>query len=356
MKLSIFNILSKTVSLSFAVSMLAIAMPAMAEQIDRSRSAIDESLPSVTDLNLVVPSERKQQYIDSDSPEFDPDTIATSKNPSKARSTVKRRDVVATNAAEAAPVIEQSTKVKSTIRRRDTVATNGTEAGRTIEQPSKVRSTIRRRDIVATNATEATPVTEQSTKVRTIGHKQSVSSNITESVSTNSRENSRPKSSSRKIAAVSRPPLSGGNYLVLVKDPSKGTNDLGNPIYTLEAYANGEMQRSVNAVSGTGTTQNRNRNLSNTFAPLPDGTYHVSDQIVSGSVPEVGRTFIAITPRFETERSDLGIHLDPSFNKRNGSDGTAGCIGITNQADRDAINQFVIKYHPRNLIVKIASN
>ncbi len=330
MKSPIFNILSKTVSLSFAIATLAIAMPAMAGQIDRSRSTGDESLPSVTDLNLAIPTERKQQYIDSDSPDFNPDTIATSKSPSKARSTVRRRDIVATNAAEAASVSEQSSTVKSTIRRRN---------------------------IAATNPIEAVPVSEQSNKVRSAtGYKQSGKTNIAESESTNMRENSRSKSSSRKIAAVSRPPLSSGNYLVLVKDPSKGTNDRGNPIYTLEAYVNGEIQRSVNAVSGTGTSQNRNRNLPNTFAPLPDGTYNVSSQIVAGSIPEVGRTFIAITPRFETGRSDLGIHLDPSFNKQNGSDGTAGCIGITNQADRDAINQFVMKYNPRNLIVKIASN
>jgi hypothetical protein len=74
---------------------------------------------------------------------------------------------------------------------------------------------------------------------------------------------------------------------------------------------------------------------------------------VPGAVPEVGKTFISIYPRFETGRSDLGIHVDPSFNKRNGSDGTSGCIGLTTSADRDAINEFVTKYHPHNLAVSI---
>ena len=92
----------------------------------------------------------------------------------------------------------------------------------------------------------------------------------------------------------------------------------------------------------------------NTFAPLPDGLYKVSDtDILASNIPEVGKTFIAIYPQFETERSDLGIHQDPSYNKRNGHDGTAGCIGLTTAADRDAVNNFVSKYHPRNLIVKI---
>jgi hypothetical protein len=158
--------------------------------------------------------------------------------------------------------------------------------------------------------------------------------------------------SKRKLATNSLPPFAG-NYLRLVRDPNKGTNSLGNPIYTLEAYVNGRKYRSFKAVSGTATTQDRDRDKANTFAPLPDGIYKVSDAIVASNIPEVGKTFIAIYPQFETERSDLGIHQDPSYNKRNGHDGTAGCIGLTTAADRDAFNNFVSKYHPHNLMVKI---
>jgi hypothetical protein len=160
-------------------------------------------------------------------------------------------------------------------------------------------------------------------------------------------------SSKRKIATNSLPPLAG-NYLRLVRNPNKGSNDLGNPIYTLEAYVNGRKYQSFKAVSGTATTQDRNRDRANTFAPLPDGLYKVNGGILPSNLPEVGRTFISIYPQFETGRTDLGIHQDPSFNKRNGSDGTAGCIGLTTVADRDAVNSFVTKYQPRNLIVKIA--
>ncbi|MCY7334609.1 MAG: hypothetical protein LH613_00085 [Chamaesiphon sp.] len=77
------------------------------------------------------------------------------------------------------------------------------------------------------------------------------------------------------------------------------------------------------------------------------------NRIISGTVPEVGKTFIGIFPKFETGRNGLGIHLDRSFNQRNGYDGTAGCIGITTTTDRDAINEFITKYHPHNLVVKI---
>ncbi len=68
---------------------------------------------------------------------------------------------------------------------------------------------------------------------------------------------------------------------------------------------------------------------------------------------EVGKTFIAIIPKFRTNRHDLGIHLDPSFDRRNGYDGTSGCIGLTTAANRDAVNDFVTKYHPRHLLVSI---
>lgn len=83
--------------------------------------------------------------------------------------------------------------------------------------------------------------------------------------------------------------------------------------------------------------------------------YEVSNQIISRTVSEVGQNLIGIFPKFEAGCNSLGIHLDRSFNQRNGSDGTAGCIGVTTATDRDAINEFVTKYQPRNLVVKVGS-
>ena len=157
-----------------------------------------------------------------------------------------------------------------------------------------------------------------------------------------------------RIAAISSPPFSG-NYLRLVRDPSKGSNDVGNPIYTLEAYVGGQKTQSFDVVSGTAKSQNADRDRGNNSAPLPDGLYTVSSQIIPGDTLEVGKTFIGVFPKFETGRNALGIHLDRSFNKTNGYDGTAGCIGMTSPADRDAINEFVLKYRPHNLSVNIIS-
>jgi hypothetical protein len=161
------------------------------------------------------------------------------------------------------------------------------------------------------------------------------------------------KSPKSKKVAMRSPSPYGGNHLRLVRYIEDGTNEIGNPIYTLEAYIDGELKQSIKAVSGTATTQKRDRHVGENAAPLPDGIYQVSNAIVPGSIAEVGRTFIAITPQFSTGRTDLGIHLDPSYNQRNGRDGTAGCIGITNALDRDAVNTFIAKYQPRNLYVNI---
>ena len=288
MKLSTITWLSKAIALPLFIGILNI-LPAGAEQIDRSRSSAVESLPSVTDLNLVVPVTASPLPLDR--PE-----AADSIEPIWSNPNSTRKDLPA-------PVFR--------------------------ERNSRNNSTTRRRNL---------------------GIK-----NIDGTTETAAKDPRRVRSNSRQeIAAISRPPLSG-NYLRLVRDPAKGTNDMGNPLYTLEAYVRGEKYQTFTAVSGTARSQNFNRDRGNNAAPLPDGSYDVSSQITSGQVYEVGRTFIAIYPKFQTGRTDLGIHLDRSFNQQNGFDGTAGCIGIATVAERNAVNEFVTKYHPRNLLVKIES-
>jgi L,D-transpeptidase catalytic domain len=141
--------------------------------------------------------------------------------------------------------------------------------------------------------------------------------------------------------------------LRLIKDSGGRKNSLGNPIYKLEAYLNGKQYYSFDAVTGRAFTQNRNRHQSGTEAPLPNGSYSVSSKIIPGSIYEAGETFLPVSPHFQTGRSALGIHYDPSFNKNNGEDGTSGCIGLTSKENRDLINRFASQYHPQLLIVEI---
>ncbi|WP_309729131.1 hypothetical protein [Chamaesiphon sp. OTE_75_metabat_556] len=320
MKLSTINWLSRAIALPLFITITQI-LPANAAPIDRSLISLGtaartvRSLPSVTDLNLAVPIPAKTIVPDN------LDRVGTIQprwsNPSRHHPVLKSNS--------------ERTNKTTAIGKNITLTSNLKPlAGSTIDRQNKSKVITRRKDLVATNIEVTAPA--PTLKVT---------------------RKSRP--SSKNLAAVSPPPLSN-NYLRLVKDPSKGTNDVGNPIYTLEAYVNGQKYRTFDAVSGTVNTQNADRHMGNNAAPLPDGMYEVSNAIVPGTMSEVGRTFIGIYPKFETGRVDLGIHLDRSFNQSNGYDGTAGCIGITTTVDRDAINEFIIKYRPQSLVVKIVSS
>ncbi|MEM8780749.1 MAG: L,D-transpeptidase, partial [Cyanobacteria bacterium P01_G01_bin.49] len=111
--------------------------------------------------------------------------------------------------------------------------------------------------------------------------------------------------------------------------PSGKLNQQKNPIYLLEIYYQGQLKETFLTVVGRSYTQTRNRDQAGNESPLPDGKYTVSSYSVPGTIPEVGGRFIPVQPQFRTGRSALGIHYDPSYNKNNGEDGTAGCIGLT---------------------------
>ncbi len=142
-----------------------------------------------------------------------------------------------------------------------------------------------------------------------------------------------------------------GNFMTLTPTPQ--TNTLNNPIYKLRLYADGKLVDSFITVSGRTFTQAKNRHKSGTQAPLPDGKYTVANSTIPGAIAEAGEHFLPIQPQFKTGRSDLGFHVDPSFEKSNGEDGTAGCIGLTSREDLDKLLAFVEKYQPEFLDVKI---
>ncbi|WP_427157971.1 L,D-transpeptidase [Aliinostoc sp. HNIBRCY26] len=142
-----------------------------------------------------------------------------------------------------------------------------------------------------------------------------------------------------------------GNYMTLT--PSGRTNDLGNPLFELRLYVNNQPVGSFLAVSGRTHTQNKNRHRSGTEAPLPNGIYTVAKNYTRGTIAEAGERFLPITPRFRTGRTDLGIHVDPSYNKNNGEDGTSGCIGLTNTRDLDQLLNYVRNYQPQYINVQI---
>lgn len=118
-------------------------------------------------------------------------------------------------------------------------------------------------------------------------------------------------------------------------------NVIGNPIYEIKMYKDGVNVGSVYGVSGRAWTQTRDRHVAGNESPLPNGRYSVSRSPIAGLDVEVGSLFLPVTPLFRTGRSALGFHVDPSYNKNNGEDGTAGCIGLTSVSERDQLFKFV---------------
>lgn len=146
---------------------------------------------------------------------------------------------------------------------------------------------------------------------------------------------------------------SGDAETYMALRPSGTHNRLGNPIYTLKLYVTGEIRDQFNAVTGRAHTQSRDRNVAGTEAPLPDGFYSISQHAYPISNPETGGLFLPIYPNFSTGRTELGIHLDPSYEVLNGEDGTSGCIGLTSPSALQQVLQYVQQYRPQHLKVDL---
>ena len=84
------------------------------------------------------------------------------------------------------------------------------------------------------------------------------------------------ENSDRKNGAVSgnnysSQPLSFGNYMTLTNTGEQ--NNFGNPIFELQLNVDGQKLSSHRTVAGRYYIQNRDRDVSGTEAPLPNGIY-----------------------------------------------------------------------------------
>lgn len=138
-------------------------------------------------------------------------------------------------------------------------------------------------------------------------------------------------------------------------------NKYGNPIYPVYVCIRGTEIRSYQMVAGRSYTQQRNRDRSGTQSPLPNGKYRIGTALTPGLLVEVGKVeglgvrqpFLPISPLFNTGRSALGFHVDPSYNKDPKEDGTSGCIGLTTSADFKSLWADIKRYQIRDLQVAI---
>jgi hypothetical protein len=119
---------------------------------------------------------------------------------------------------------------------------------------------------------------------------------------------------------------------------SNNINNQGSPLLIATIFTNKQIkQQSFSLISGRSYTQKLDRNIAGNKSPLPNGTYNIGKQ-TKGLKAETGGVFLPFTPNFITQRSDLGVHVDPSWGLANGENGTQGCLAFKTLKE---FNQFV---------------
>ncbi len=156
------------------------------------------------------------------------------------------------------------------------------------------------------------------------------------------------------------PPIPGFNQpktaklvLVRTKDFVKDTKD---PIWELQLKSGDQVLETLPALTGRAYRQTANRHVSGNKSPLPVGIYSIDRMGIEAGPfpdPELGKGFwVPITPLFNTGRSDLGFHQDPSWGKKNGESGTSGCIGLQKASDTLKLVEWIKHYNLTRLTVE----
>ena len=139
-------------------------------------------------------------------------------------------------------------------------------------------------------------------------------------------------------------PVAAPGRMTLLRTSRQLTGS-GDPIWQLRLEIPGEQPRSFAALVGRAARQQGDRHSLGSQAPLPRGTYHVSEIVSLAELPdlnpELGKLFwIGLEPDFATNRRGLGIHLDPSAGKPQDS-GTDGCIGLIHAQELVALGELL---------------
>ncbi|MBD3883298.1 SH3 domain-containing protein [Phormidium tenue FACHB-886] len=114
----------------------------------------------------------------------------------------------------------------------------------------------------------------------------------------------------------------------------------------------GVTLKKVRGISGRVGKQTPS-DVAGSATPLPFGVYTFDRPGSVEDVPgEFGNAWSAITPRFKTERSALGIHYDPSVFKQNANTGTAGCFATPTLEERNTMTAFIQTHKPTHFIVR----
>jgi len=151
----------------------------------------------------------------------------------------------------------------------------------------------------------------------------------------------------KDMIVVEAPPCNTCVYI----EESQQVNKQNNIIYNVNLIKEGNIVTTLNSVSGREWTQGLDRNISGNESPSPSGEYTILSETV-GYHPETGGVFLPYEPRFKTERSFLGFHVDPSWGLSNGEDGTKGCHAFKNREEYNTLVRFI----ETNLVTQLIIN
>ena len=130
---------------------------------------------------------------------------------------------------------------------------------------------------------------------------------------------------------------------------SRELNSQDNIIYNVDVIINHEVYN-FKSLSGRSNTQSLDRNIADQAAPSPNGKYIIGD-LTQGISRETGCLFLPYEPTFDTERSFLGFHIDPSWGLNNEEDGTVGCHAFKTKEDFYQFLTLIEDNNIRELII-----
>jgi hypothetical protein len=144
-------------------------------------------------------------------------------------------------------------------------------------------------------------------------------------------------------------PNKTNSTLITVSRTSEIVPVTQDPVWLVRLIVNGETKEEIRALIGRADTAGNK-------SPLPVGQYRIDrNGIEPGPFPdsELGRGYwIPITPLFQTNRSFLGIHQDPSWGKSNKESGTSGCIGLESAEHTKQVVQWIRTYNINTIVVE----
>ena len=122
---------------------------------------------------------------------------------------------------------------------------------------------------------------------------------------------------------------------------------------TILVDSNGKIVNKVRLISGRANYQTPS-NVADSLTPPPFGiyTFDAPGWVYQGKdlKTQFGGVWSPITPIFNTNRSEIGIHYDPSASKGNYNTGTVGCFATPTVKEKDIMTNFIRNQKPKHFI------